>query len=570
MNDDVRVRYAKNGLLNPHVIHSPSDIYDFEPPSGPAQLVLDKIGGNALHCLFKHTLDILLIRASARTVTRAEAKWKAWRELLKLGMQEATVLIPNELSALVNLWQSIDWLQASAQAVNQRKWGEALAEFTTALATLALSRDPNAKTALDRSSAEPGKAVTPVAEQVPLPAPLSANNLSGLDRAQRLQQRFEAQDVELGTLVLDRARQVFHMPAGQTTYAAVQGKVYEVREVDKQWFIFSADERGPRIRLRSDGQWEFYLSLRGGADHGAELESERIERDIPRVFTVQAEGMAQVYQNHYGHYLQIQTARTLAIHLLSTALSNLNAWRPWEPLPIRIRSILETTFGEPPNAMVLGRLRADCKTILKELLSPAMSPHTSPRIVTGYNMPGRDFHLAFTYRGDPKKRIFLSELFFKVPDDVRMNSLARDSDLLAHHQATTLIHELSHATLKTEDIVYVDAIVPDLAVLEQETYSNQAYYNRIKDAWSKGFTAATPVDKLFTIQDSLGTRDLRNKDGTAKAAILRLTGRTTLAEARVDFHGDAKKRAELILANADSLTLLVSQLGQSASLASSD
>lgn len=570
VNDDVRVRYANNGLLNPHVINSSSDLYDIEPPFGPAQLVLGTINGNALHYLFKNTLDTLLSRASARTVTRAQAKWKAWRELLKLGMQEATVLIPSELSALVNLWQSVDWLQASAQAASQRKWGEALAEFTTALATLALSRDPNAKTALDRSASEANNAVDPAPDSAPLPVPLPANNLAGLDRAQRLQERFEAQDVELGNMALDRARQVFQLPGAPTTYAAVQGKVYEVRAVNRQWFIFKGEERGPRIRLRSDGQWEFYLSLRGGADHGAELDSERIERDIPRVFTVQAEGMAQIYQNHYGHYLQIQTARTLSIHLLSTALSNLNAWRPWEPLPIRIRSILETTFGQPADALMLGRLREDCKTLLKELLSPAMSPHTSARIVTGYNVPGRDFHLAFTYRGDPKKRIFLSELFFKVPDDVRMNSLARDSDLLAHHQATTLIHELSHATLKTEDIVYVDAIVPDLAVLEQETYSNQAFYSRVKNAWDKGFTAATPTDTLFTIQDGLGTRDLRSKDGTAKAAILRLTGRSTLAEAREDFHSDPKKRTELILANADSLTLLISRLGQSASLASSE
>ena len=570
VNDDVRVRYDNKGLLSPHIIQASADLYDFGMSYPPVKLLLREITGNAFHYLFEQNVATLLSRAEARTVTRAEAKWKSWRELMQLGLQEATVLIPAELATLVNLWQSIDWLQASAESAKKRKWGEALAQFSTALASLAISRDPNAETALDRTE---GAQRTAIANH-PTPArPTSLSLASSLLRensSQRSRQRFEARDVELRKMIYDATEHLFHIPDNAAHYTAVEGKVYEVRQVNEQWYIFQDDERGPQVRLRSDGQWEFYLSLRGGADHGIELESERIDRDVRRIFTIQAQGMTEIYQDHYGHFLQLQVARTLSLHLLSTTLSNLNAWRPWEPLPHKVRAILEQTFGESPSPLVLSRLRDDCKTLLKELLSPSMAAETSKRIVTGYNMPGRDFHMAFTYRGDPHKRIFLSELFFKIPDDVRMNSLARDSDLLAHLQASTLIHELSHSTLKTEDIAYVDAIVPDLSVLEQETMTNRAYYARIKDAWEKGLTAATPAHELFTIQDIGGPRDLRNKDGSAKATILRLTDTSTLDEARAVFHSDAHKRAQVILANADSLALLVTRLGQSASLGAAD
>lgn len=62
--------------------------------------------------------------------------------------------------------------------------------------------------------------------------------------------------------------------------------------------------------------------------------------------------------------------------------------------------------------------------------------------------------------------------------------------------------------------------------------TNQTYYAGINDAWEKGLTAATPAHELFTIQDIGGPRALRNRDGTAKATILRLTGTSTLDEAR--------------------------------------
>jgi hypothetical protein len=569
LDPGVRERYAHNGLLHPHILWSSSDVFGFSLDPAPARLSRTALTGNAFHHLFEESLSNLQYLAQTRTVTKAEADWKSFRYLMTLGLEQSSMFLPGKLAVLVNTWQSLDWIKAGASALKSRKWGEALAEFTTALSTLASSREPRVgEASFKEASKKPSvPEETNSTSSEPLPTPSSTlSNKVGETSIQRLLRRYEAQDVELRQMKLNADSQLFSLPGGDHTYAAIQGLVFEVRQFQERWYIVKDDQRGPPVRLRSDKIWEFYLTLRGGNEESVELIAERIDRDIPRIFTVQADGMPNVYRTCYLYYQQIHSARALALHLLSTALTNLNAARPWEPLPSKVSQILKATFGEEPDNQTLVRLRSECASLLNELLSPSMSPETSTRIVTGYNKPGSDYHLGFTYIGDPRKRIFLTELFFRIPDDLRMNTQARDSDLLAHHQASTLIHELSHLTLKTVDIAYVDAVMPNPAVLETETASNLAFYNRVKQRQEKGLSAATPAEELFTRQDSYQTRDISHKDGSAKSAVLRLTGAKDLAQARTLFLNDAQVRTNVILSNADSLTLLVMQLGHSASL----
>lgn len=557
-----RARYSHGGLVRPNMLVGPEDNFTFEPDPGLTRLVLEPIKGNVFHYLFEQNNKTLIHRASLRTVTSGQAKWQVWREMLRLSIEQATVLAPRPLAVLINLWQAFEWLEASLQSARKRSWGQALAEFTTALASFATLHDPHADTALDRA---PGPREIGPGKKPPPSEPLMS--IAVETTSQRLSREFEAHDVVLDGLSFDPATSIYSSLDGSRSYVPLDGKVYEIRSFDARWYIIKGDRTGPAIRLRSDHLWELQMGLRGGNDDlVAALEIAQIEANIPKVFTVQGNGIAEIASNHYGYALQIQTAHALAVRMLSTTLGNLFAWHTWEPLPEITRDILRSTFGEEPNERVLTRLRSHCKALLDELLSPNMSPLTSNRYVSGYNVPGQIPRIALTYRGDAKKRIFLTELFFKIIDDVRMNSMARDVDLLAHHQASTLLHELSHLVLKTEDIAYVDAIVPSLDVLEQSTPSSLAFYNRIKDAWEKGFTAATPPDQLFKTHDIYGLRDLRTKDGSAKAAILRLSGTSTLDEARQVFRDNAEKRADMILSNADSLALLISRLGQSSTL----
>jgi hypothetical protein len=567
----VRSRYAHNGLLHPHIIWSSSDPFDYSPDPAPVRLQRSVLKGNAFHHLFEESLANLQYLAQTRTVSKAEADWKNFLYFVTLGFEQGSMFLPGKLAVLVNTWQSLDWIEAGAKALSERKWGEALAEFSTALASLANSREAKAEKIAKQESGRP----SPSPDLLPGGTSFQPTATKVLDTAaenstQRQLRSFEAQDIELQQMAYEPARQLYLTRDGSRTYAAVKGQVFEVRQIQQHWYIVKDDERGPRVRLRGDHTWEFYLALHGGNEKSEEIIAERIDHDIPRIFTVQAEGMQEIYQSHYGHYLQIHTARTLAVHLLSTALTNLNASRPWEPLPNKVRGILEATFGEVPGNTTLTHLRTGCERLLTELLSPSLAPETSTRIVTGYNKPGSEYHLGFTYLSDPKKRIFLTELFFRIPDELRMNTLARERDLLAHYQASTLIHELSHLTLKTVDIAYVDAVLPNPEVLEQETATNLEFYRRVKDKQEKTLSAATPLAALFTRNDYPGVRDLTHEDGMALATVLHLTGAKSLAEARTLFQDDALVRAKVILNNADSMALLIAQLGHSASLGFDD
>jgi hypothetical protein len=567
----VRSRYAHNGLLHPHILWSSSDILGYSPTPAPAQLHRAVIEGNAFHHLFTESLANLQYLAQTRTVSKEEANWKAFRYLVTLGFEQSSLFLPGKLAVLVNTWQSFDWIKAGVTALGERKWGEALAEFTTALATLASSRENKAEEISIEQPIHSNELPKPTEDLTPLPVtPTTTIGTPTQSSTERLLGNFEAQDIELQQLQFDAARQLYTVANDSRVYAALKGHVFELRRVNEHWYIVKDHQQGPRVRLRSDNVWEFYLALRGGNEESRQIVADRIDHDIPRILTVQTEGMVELYQTHYGHYQQIHTSRTLAVHLLSTTLTNLNVARPWSPLPNKIKGILKATFGEVPDHSTLVSLRAKCERLLNELLSPSLSPENSQRIVTGYNKPGSEYHLGFTYQGDPKQRIFLTELFFRIPDELSMNTMARESDLLAHFQASTLIHELSHLALRTEDIAYVDAVMPNPAVLEQETATNLAFYLRVKDKQEKTLTAATPLAELFTKHDYHGVRDLSHEDGVALATVLHLTGAKSLAEARTLFQDDAQIRAKVILSNADSLTLLITQLGHSASLGFDD
>ncbi|KTC50207.1 hypothetical protein AO269_32070 [Pseudomonas putida] len=83
--------------------------------------------------------------------------------------------------------------------------------------------------------------------------------------------------------------------------------------------------------------------------------------------------------------------------------------------------------------------------------------------------------------------------------------------------------------------------------------------NRVRH---EALSLSTPDKTLFTRRGTNGRRDFRNYDGRQREMILKLSGKSTLAEARVAFRGNPEVRAKIILANADSLTLLVLRLGQ--------
>lgn len=122
--------------------------------------------------------------------------------------------------------------------------------------------------------------------------------------------------------------------------------------------------------------------------------------------------------------------------------------------------------------------------------------------------------------------------------------------------------------IDTHDIVYLDALLPFLDLISQVTHDGRARYDSLDDQQHNGLSLTTPRSRLFMGWDSAASTFkslelLPEFKATAKE-ILKVTGARTMNEARDIFlnPGSADKRVDVILRNADSLTLLICELGR--------
>lgn len=550
--ESVRSRYAHNGFLHPHLQWASADLFDFSPDPGPVQLVRPPIKGNALHHLFEESLQLLKLLATSRTVSTAEADWNAFRYLMTLGIEQVSMFLPLHLGVLVNTWQSGEWLKNAASAASNKSWGESLAELSTALLMLVSSREPfslkekPAPTAVDRPQATSTRSW-----------------LAGASLENRLAP-FEALDVQLRDTRLE-AIGLYREPISQKLYAVLKGKIYEVEQADQRWRIVKDASTGPTIRRDAEQRWQLDTQdgLRGGGFVDF-YEKVFADAEINERYITLATGMPSIRSTHYLKYQMLERAHQQAHDYLTQCLQNLNTTTPWEPLPNDVEALLGKIFDTPSTPRILATLRDYTQRLLNELLSTSMDPATSQRYVVGMNREPGSLTSAFTYLYDPHKRIFLTERFFTLPPKVLAYATPGELQMLTHQQAVTLIHELSHLKLRTVDIAYVESSTPFLDELDVSTANGRAFYNSQRQAKRYGLSPLTPDEQLFCYYDlEKGSwRELEHEDGRSKQVILKLTDCVTLADARTAFRTDASKREAIIFANADSLSLLISELGR--------
>lgn len=553
----VRSRYDHKGFLHPHIFWSSDDLLDIPSPRAPVQLVRSEIDGNAIHRLFEDNTAFLNELAKARTVTTAEAKWQIFRYVMGLGLEQSSFFLPGRLASVVAALQSIQWFKASGDAALKNNWGEAIAEFVTALAGVA--------TLHTSYSSVSRKTETPVTVEPKAHTELHPNwnELLSHPPSQDRLASLQATDIQLKDMVKNSELGLYLDSTNDRFFATVAGHVYEVQRFDGTWTIVKGPERGPKLK-RTEGKWEadFKGGLRGGGAVVSALETAMADIDIETRFTPLAIGMAQIKAQHPVKHAMLVNAYARSRHYLETCLENLNSASPGAPLPPRSAATLNSILGHPASPETVSLLRDYTKRILNELVSGPMSLNTSPRIVVGLNMPHARDSYAFVYVGDPGKRIFLTERFFSLAWEVEAYAKPSRDELMAHQQAVTLIHELSHQTLKTVDIAYLEAATPFPDQFSLNTAGGRQVHLEVLNCRTNGLSINTHPHFLFKTYDNFAWRDIRRNDGRALPVIFRLTGKRDLDEARQAFYSDPQVRTDIILANADSLALLISRLGR--------
>ncbi|WAH56888.1 hypothetical protein LZ023_28430 [Pseudomonas silvicola] len=554
--EEARSRYRNGGFVNPHfpiLGGSPFDIPLVRPLAVTFQAPAEQ--GNTLHYLFDDVIALMQLLARDHTVTTSEADRRAFVQLLTLGTELGSLFLPKALTTLVNLWQSKDWLVSSLSAAAGHRWGEALARLSASLFLLLGSRSAQHASAAGqpvsaRWRGAPERAGVPGTRESEVATHLVSYEVPGL---------------ELRSMTKDPARHLFLKDA--RCFAIMHGRVYEVEPFEGAWRIIEGERKGPRIHWSDKLQWQPSggENMRIGGSTTREAELVFIEADLEGILTVDARGMPSIRAKDTLHASMIEEAHRQAHTYLSNALENLNAKQQWQPLPARTESIIRQFFGvSASSTTLLHKLRTQLEQIITELLDPSLAPETSMRFVVGRNAPTRTETLALTFPNDPQHDIYLTETFFTIdPDLIRQTDPGKGFNLYSHYQASTLIHELAHIANKAKDIAYLAAYRP----------FEDVYYNRnpVDEAAIKalvaprsGLSLRAQRSELFTVVDPVTStvRDLGKDEPEALKKVLSLSKTKRLDTARDIFLTDPEVRANIILANADSIALLVTLLGR--------
>jgi hypothetical protein len=197
-------------------------------------------------------------------------------------------------------------------------------------------------------------------------------------------------------------------------------------------------------------------------------------------------------------------------------------------------------------------------------MDASLSTTRSTRYVVGTNRSGYEKVCAFVVKGDTDKRIYLTERFFKIPNFALKARKPGDPAFNArdHYRAVNLIHELSHQVLDTRDIAYLESSAPFLDLLGEPDAEAVKVKAALVGWQDRALSHLSQRDTLFQLLDDERWRDLKHDDGGAKHSILKITDTLTLEEAREAFMTEPDKRSKLILANADSVALLMARLGR--------
>ena len=567
LDPEVHRRYAHGGFAEPHLPFSVG-LYDVPLRApGPVTLGLEEMKGNALQFLFKGTVKLLLDMGVSNVVTNEQADQAGRAFLASLGLEQALTLLPGKLMAMVTLWQSQTLFRASAASVSGHRWGKALAEFSAALGVMATAREQALEEEAfnDPISPEP---TTGQNNENAVPSAFSWRS-NALDAEQRRQlQVLEARHVALNDMRHDPLLNLYR-DQDDTPYAVVNGKVYQVRHLidEGKWMIVGADGgSGPQLVAGADQRWGFDLGLRlrGGGAVSTKIKALQAGFNAEDIIVIEASGMPEIRALYRDRARRIGQAHLSARRLLENCLDNLNMNRRNAPLDPRAARVIGDFFGvSRPDQGLLGTVESAVKALFDAIMDDSLSPFSSSRFVVGATRPGHGFITSFVIKADPKRRVFLTELFFDAPRfSLTPQAAAQGFDAAIHYRAANLIHELTHLALDTHDIAYLESMAPYPDLLLSNTADEAKLKVHVELLHTQRFSHRSDRDALFTIRDDGQKRDLTHEDGDGFNFILQKTGTRSLSEARDVFLSNATRRSQVMLGNADSLTLLVLLLGR--------
>lgn len=548
--------YDHGGFTEPHLArYADASLNWLLLKAAPPTLAMNPIAGNLFTELYKDNYDGLLGMAAAQTETTAQADWESFKVVMSLIVSSAVMFLPARLSIPLVVWQALGGLRQGVEAAKKGEWGESVAEFATTLALIASDRSVPRLT-----EKRPPPLELPAAAQVSATVRLTAQQRAGLEP-------FQAHEVALLNLREDALTHVYKHPHTGLLYVPLAGGLYRVQAWRERWRIYIGETgEGPLVRFNDRQLWELdpHEPLLGGSPMMSAVAAlaDRITHEI------QASGMERIQRYFPDKALMIREAHGQAVTYLQRCQGALHRLHEAGAEHAAHRELIKTFFDvDTLEPQLLNRLNQTIEPMLTQFLHPDLSPLTSSKYVVCRSR-FNDKAVAWIHRWDSHHRLFLSERFFNTlfeTPEALSHSYLKPTDppfaVNTHYRASFMLHEVSHQVLSTEDINYLNPGFPYDDLLDATTeFGNrlQSFNQIIQDSHSP-YVLPEHLFQQFDLDNHTWV-DIPSNPGKAK--VKEIAGVQTLAEARPIFTNDPVKRIELMLANADTVVLLITRLGR--------
>lgn len=526
-------------------------------------LASNPIKTNLLDLLFSDNIALLADLLTTQTDKNRQFDWETVRHLFKAGVKLSGRQLQGKLTFIDTLWESYQDFKASAESLQQHDWKAGLHDFIAGaaeMASLGLLNPDDTFGLL--APVGPGTQNTPATHW---------QNIASTAPARTNLQVFEASGVSLQQLVKNASDGTYRSPQSGKLYAHVAGKVFQVAKVDQAWRVIHEDAEGPRLQRTSDGRGWMIDPQRQTIRYGkvmSTLANTYSDYKASGSLNIEARGMAEIRRKYPHCANAIVQALETARHYSTNALHNLAQLKKGTQ-SARVNAFLTNFFGVTQvDARLVNKILTALSPICEALVNPTWEIENAKRIVIGNLKDASDTTTAFVLEPNAVGRIYLTQYFFDVGLDPYKDLVPDFFNVDAHAQGATLIHEISHLLFDTHDIVYLDAALPFLDLISRATRFGQEKYDVLKKQQSTALSLATPRTRLFMGWDSQAgvLKSLESLPGLKYIGneILKVTGAKTMNEARDAFLDPhlPDKRIDVILRNADSVTLLICELGR--------
>ena len=285
-------------------------------------------------------------------------------------------------------------------------------------------------------------------------------------------------------------------------------------------------------------------------------------RAIREQMRVQAVGIRSIRRLYPNRARLIRHGHEQAVAYLTAALRNMDRLFSDTLLDKKRRLFVEKFFDTSAvNESMISKIKFRAHLLLGELLHPSLNPETSLRYVVGSALHPEHSVQAFTLPNETARKIYLTERFFEPGFQAHLPLRPRTFDMQGHNMASVLLHEVSHLVLDTIDFSYLDSSRPFLDLLDTSTLVGRLRHDALERIQQHAFSSSTPDNELFK-EPGDEDEQWHDVEGKPLQRLLQLTGARNLDEARRVFFSDENKRVDVMLDNADSLTLLLAHLGR--------